>query len=382
MEVILVRSCHLRGDSRSIKMIADYVARDFRVTPLVWTRGVDGDLPSHAVAFRRRGLQGKKFHNVYYFLRWHIFLFWFLIRNANRRFILHTVDFDTALVTVPMARLFGKSVVYDGFDHFASSREGAFASLFDKVERFLVRQADILILPDETRVDQYGLKKGDVRICVIANMPDMAQLEVAYGKGEATPEVGPIHIVYVGTLEAKHRGLEFIPRLCEAFPGRVRFTVGGNGALDSFFDGHAARLPNLRYIGYQPYKDALRVMMNSDVLYGPYLLSSKNHPFAAPNKMFEHLALGRPLITTEGTPPGRFAQENGTGYIFDGSYESLNAIVSTLVRSDARSRGDLARKLWLERYSHLREDQVAAFFGELDIVLKRYGQAQSRPVPP
>jgi len=226
MEILFVRSCHLDGDSRSTKMIADYVQRGFDVTPVVWTRGVDRPLPPGTVTFTRRGLQGARFWNTWHFLRWHMFLIGFFLRNARRKCIVHCVDFDAAIAAVPMARLLGKPIVYDGFDHFGSGFGGFPRRLFSIVERWLIRRSDILILPDEARLAQYGLAgagagagagaDAGVATAIVANVPEAAQIEEALaGADPAPPASGPLHLVCVGTLEARHRGLEYLPRLCE-----------------------------------------------------------------------------------------------------------------------------------------------------------------------
>jgi glycosyltransferase involved in cell wall biosynthesis len=347
-------------------MIADYVSRGFRVTPLVWTRGVKGSLPDGTVAFTKKGLHGAGFRNAWYFLRWHLFISRFLIANAFRRNIVHCVDFDTSMIVVPLARILRKPIVYDAFDHFASSRRGLIAYLFHRAERILINAADVLILPDEARMGQYSLDPSRVQPCIISNVPDAKHLVAVRDREIRIPLEKAIHIVYIGTLEARHRGLEFIPRLCEDFPHSIRFTVGGSGTLDRYFSDHCARLSNLHYVGYQPYEDALRIMSDADVLYGPYLLSSKHHRFAAPNKMFEHIALGKPLITNRGTPPGRFVEENRTGYVFDGSYKHLHTIIGNLQRGETQLLGKAAYNLWQEKYSTWREQQVDSFFRRLE----------------
>lgn len=381
MEVVLIRSTHLQGDSRSSKMIADYEARGFNVTKLMWTRGIDRPIPPGTVAFQARGLVGGRFRNLFYFLRWHLFIVWYLIRNAGRAFTVHCVDFDTGLVAVPLARLTGKPVVYDAFDHFASSfrRPGPVSKLFLAAERFLIRSADVFILPDRSRMEQYGLTEAGIRKspCVISNMPDATTLAALRSlRADGRTANAPIHLCYLGTLETKHRGLEFVPELCRAFPNDIRFTIGGNGVLEDFFTAQSRAVPNLDFIGFQPYDQALRIMAGADCLYGPYLLTARHHRYAAPNKMFEHLALGKPLITNDGTPPGRFIGENNTGFLFDGSYPDLKRLIGSLDRRSCSATGYVAATLWSEQYSTLRKKQVSAFFDRLDTILREAAPLQ------
>ncbi len=379
--VYLFRSFHLLGDSRAQKMIADYESRGFKITKIVWTRGVDKPVSADTIVYNAKGLISGRFRNFFYFLSWHFFIVRLLIAHRKRVSIIHCIDLDTGLACAPMARLLGKVLVYDGFDHFASSRDltGIAYRIGHILERSLCRFADLCILPDSARIAQYGFPDAmAAKICIIANMPSPVEARAIEHSAVSAPiehltDV-PLHFCYVGTLEQKHRALEYIPWLCAQFGDHLRFTVAGNGELENFFQQEAAKLNNLAFLGYVSYEQGLRCMQASDAIYGAYLLSSRNHHYAAPNKMFEHLFLGKPLVTSRATPVAAFVAQYGTGYIFDGTYPDLVSLVSRITRVGCDNIGLLARRLWRSTFSAVRERQVSSFFDKLVATARRHDQ--------
>lgn len=372
-QVYFYRSFLLEGDSRSQKMIEDYRKRDYSVCTVVWTRGRELKPAPDSIAFNGSGLLGGRAGNALFFLRWHWFIAKTIFARRKTDALIHCVDFDTAIVCVPLAKIFRKKVIFDGFDHFASSRDfaGIGFRIFHKLEKLLCRAADVCILPDEARRRQYELPSKNAardNVRIIGNIPTAApasksKVDDVVDPGSADGNI--LTLCYVGTLEALHRGLEYIPDLCRKLEDRIRFVVAGIGELDEFFKNQSEKLPNLEYLGAVPYDRALQIMSKSDVLYGPYLLSSANHRFASPNKMYEHMMLGKCLLTNEGTPVADFVEQNGTGLLFDGSLADLERAVISIEKSESRSKGSVARQRWEQEYQWLRERQVQSYFEEL-----------------
>ncbi|HYD12465.1 MAG TPA: hypothetical protein VEC11_06430 [Allosphingosinicella sp.] len=367
--VLLIKSMPLERDSRSQKMVAEYRRRGSRVINLLWTRGDPVAEEEDLVAFRRAGRYGAKLGSLFNYMLWLGFIARTIVRLRKSIEIIHLVDFNTALVGVPLGRLFGKLVVYDAGDHFAQVfPQGSWRwRLSARWERRLVERSDLAIFPDPIRLTQYGVEH--IRhACIVGNIPE-EDTAVLPDPAASRPCSGPFTMVYIGTLEAEHRGLEYVPRLCADHPGRIAFIVGGLGQLTDYFREQAEGLDNLAYVGPQPYAEALRLMAGADALYGPYLLSTPAHLYAAPNKMYEHLLLGRPLITNSGTPPAALVEAHGTGFLFDGSYEALDRLVASLDRDACAKAGARARRLWEVEYRDLRQRQVEEYFVALNAKL-------------
>src|SRR5690606_16441899 len=123
---------------------------------------------------------------------------------------------------------------------------------------------------------------------------------------------GRWRIGYFGVLEPRHRGLE---DLLSVAAGRtdVELHFAGYGGLEETVASFASKYPNIHYHEPMDSSAGLSLMAQMHVIAGLYYLSVPNHAFAAPNKYFEHLMLGRGLLTNENTAPGRKVQALSTG---------------------------------------------------------------------
>lgn len=364
-KVLFLRSLPLDRDSRSSKMVAEYRKRGHEVTALVWSRGERIDADARTVTCTARGGYGQGLSGIAARIKWVAFVAAWMIRNRNSFDVVHVVDLDTGIMGGPLARLLGKTVIYDAFDHIgAIAGGGAVGALLATVERREIVKAAIAVFPDVVRLDQYGVEPSE-RIRVIGNIPELSA--AAY---HVTTRQGaePIRVVYVGTLEAIHRGLEYLPALCEQYPDSIEVLVGGIGALDDYFRTIDKRLPNLLYVGHQDYSAALNLMAGADCLYGPYLLSATAHRYASPNKAYEHLALGKPLITNTGTPPAVLVSRLGSGFLFDGTLDGLYGLFEGLDRQRCQAAGQRAQAAWRREFAGLRASQLEHFFESFDRV--------------
>lgn len=361
-EVLLLRSIPLQRDSRSSKMAAAYASHGWQVTPLIWSRG-EADDNDGAIVCTAKGGYGDRFKGLAARLRWMAFITREMIRHRRRYDVVHAVDFDTAIIAVPLGFLLRKPVVYDAFDSIgAILGEGRIANWLMVAERAFIRASAVAIFPDQIRLEQYGITSRE-NVTIISNVPDavpgtaMTNDDVPAASGSR-----PLRCVYVGTLEARHRGLEYIAGICRALPGKVEFVVGGTGQLEPLLATQNNEIDNLQYVGRLDYGDALDLMRSADILYGPYLLSAPAHRYASPNKLYEHLMLGKPIITNTGIPPARVVEEARSGFLFDGSIESLKALLRELDEDACREAGKRARACWDERYATLRQRELQAFF--------------------
>ena len=358
--ILLLRSIPLDRDSRSSRMARQYELHDYGVQPLVWTRGEATSEPS-GWSFSGSGGYGRGFGGFLPRLRFAAFIVSTMIRRRQDYEIVHAVDFDTGSIAVPLARLLRKTVVYDAFDHVgAIIANRVIGRFFASLERMLIRWSDLAIFPEPIRLRQYGLRP-EAKIYFISNIPDRADIPIA---GPVHDFAGPLTIAYVGTLEARHRALEWIGDLCDRFPD-IRWTVAWLGALESEMQRFSQEHENLIFVGQVSYQDALEILQAADCHLGCYLLSAPAHEFAAPNKVYEHLALGRALITNRGTPAGDLVATHDTGFVFNGTIDGLEEVLGQLARETCRMKGANARRAWDETFAGKREAQLEEYFDAL-----------------
>lgn len=371
-----IRSMPLNRDARSSKMIAEYQRRGFAVASIVWSRGESlSSNDGYAAVFKDGGGYGRRLRNLGVRIKWITFVASYIWQNRKEIDIIHSVDLDVGIISVPVGKILGIPVIYDAFDQMASFfAPSIFTKLLAILERWAIMGSKVAIFPDPIRLEQYGIASND-RIQIISNIPELENANLkqksALSAREAPLPNHVVHLVYVGTLEENHRALEVIPRICDRLHGKVIFSVGGVGFLEEFFFEQSKLKSNLNFAGKLPYDEALSLMATAHCLFGPYLLTTPAHRYAVPNKMYEHLALGKPLLTNDGTPVSDLVRREHSGFLFDGTEEDLVSAIEKLTPEECRRVGDKAAQAWQRSYSVMRSFQLQQYFSALDQISRR-----------
>ena len=312
-----------------------------------WPRGSHKkeDTGTETYYARPAGLGGG-IKNILNILLWNGFVFRTLWARRRQFAVIHAIDLDSAATSWLFARLFRKKFIFDVYDKYTDVRRfpKALISLFDRTETFLIRHADLAILADENRYAQHGLPKTQPNVMVLENVP---QQEI---EAPSEPVIGQtIRIGYFGVLEPVNRGLEDMLAVAKARPG-MQLHVVGYGPLSGQFEAAAKALPNVVFHGPMNSAEGLAIMAGMDILLGMYYKTVKNHLFASPNKYYEHLMLGRPLLSTAGTPPGEKVRQYNTGWGLDEGSQAIESWFDGLAAGDILEKSKAARMRWASVY--------------------------------
>ena len=162
---------------------------------------------------------------------------------------------------------------------------------------------------------------------------------------------GTCKIVYVGIL-ANTRFIEEIA----GFVGkdhRFEFHIGGFGSLEARVRDLAAAYGNVFFYGKLPYAQALALESACDMMTAIYDPSVPNHRYAAPNKFYESLMLGKPVLMARNTGFDDVIEKNQIGRLIDYSPEGLADGILGLYESkeDWKAMSERAKALYHEAYS-------------------------------
>ena len=111
----------------------------------------------------------------------------------------------------------------------------------------------------------------------------------------------------------------------------VEFHVGGFGELEDYLREASEKFDNIFFYGKLPYKDTLALEQQCDIITAIYNPIIGNSLFAAPNKFYEGLMLGKPLIMVKGTGMSEVVDENGIGVLIDCNEKSLKRGLEILI---------------------------------------------------
>jgi len=268
---------------------------------------------------------------------------------SNRFDVLHACDFDTLPPCLLIRFLRSTPVVYDQFDFYAHMIElhipSFIRSLVAGMERRMINYADQLIIADETRRDQIGKTRKRVR--VITNSPPDYYDELSSETHEET-----FTLFYGGNL-IKTRGLEGASEVVSSLRG-VRLVIAGYGPDEEFLAPLFSSIKQVEYIGPISYREVIERTFRSSLILILYDPRVPNNRYASPNKLFEAMMAGKPVIVSGGTSMARIVGEEECGRIigYDDSESLKRAIIQ--LRDDPSLRAKLGvngRKAYLKKYN-------------------------------
>lgn len=296
---------------------------------------------------------------------------WDLLRKGLdlRADVYHCHEPESLSVGVVLKILTGAKVVYDVHEHWPSMISARFGGPLRKVAFLFVE-----VLEDLTAegADAVISVSGSLRAGaeVIHNCPPLR----SFTPLRRCPP-GRL-VVYEGGI-SPDRGLsvflEALLRVREVFPDVVFEVVGDlrgedEGWVREFVGKHNLK-NNFKITGWLPYSEVPERLMEADIgviLFQPVLY---NNIVGAPNKLFEYMAAGLPVVAPDFPEMGRVVREEGCGVLVDPT--DPGAVADAVVRllshpEEARRMGMRGRRAVEERYCWERmEEKLAEVYASL-----------------
>ncbi|EKP94113.1 glycosyltransferase [Thermaerobacter subterraneus DSM 13965] len=354
--VVILRSNPVAPDPR-VERVARTLARGgFKVTVVGWDREgafpeLEGTPFGILVRLRTPGRYGGGTRNLPALLRWQLHLVYWLLFHRRYYSMIHACDFDTLVPALLVKLLLGKRVVYDIFDWCADTVRGLPGFLrrcLARVDRWLLGWADAVILADDNRLPQLG-KARPRRLEIVYNSPDWDPKDVIRG----LPPWRGLRLAYIGLLQAD-RGLLELLEVMRRHP-EWELDLGGFGAEEYLIRKAAAALPNVRFRGRVPHHRCMEVYVRADVLLATYDPSVPNYRYSSPNKLFEAMRLGKPIVVAEGTGIDRRVKAWELGYVVPyGDTDSLETALQDAAGwtgEERRAFAVRARRIYDEHFS-------------------------------
>lgn len=363
--VVLIRSNPVRPYPRLEKMANCLVKNGYNVTVLAWDRDMDYEprieylkLKICTVPIVRVGIKGqfsggiKK--NLKGLIKFQKFIYSWLKKHKSEIDVIHAYDFDTGYTALKFARNYNKKIVYDIPDYYVDSHglKGFWiGKLVKAMEDSIINRADATIICTEERKEQI---KGThpKRLFVIHNTPDIDNGFEAERFNNLSFKSGRLKLVYVGILGRAR----FIDKIADVVAKRedCEFHIGGfGGGMESFFEDMDRKYDNIFFYGRLRYEETIALEKACDVICAIYDPSIPNHYYAAPNKFYEALALGKPLIMARDTGMASIVEKECLGEVIEYNTESLNSALNRLInnRDQSNKIAQRAKELYLNNYS-------------------------------
>ena len=257
----------------------------------------------------------------------------------------HCHDLDTLPLGFALGKLKRKPVVYDAHESFPDMLEGsvprAVQSCLTTLENFLIRRIDLLITVGE-KLRRHFAERGARKSVVVGNWKRVGDFSRSTQQNQDVrrrleiPD-GAMAVVCITQL-LKDRKIEELLEAAKDSPG-VYVIIGGKGILQDMVTQAAGENPRVRFVGFVSGRQIADYTCAGDVIYYGFDPENPNARFSAPNKLYEALAAGRPLITGDFGEIADVVRESACGIVLPRySAEEIRKAFSLLHDSDVWAR--------------------------------------------
>ena len=297
MKIIILRSNPVNPDVRVIK-VAEILSELGKIHILAWDReGTTSKIISvKKYTIQRLKLTVKYTSRLRHFYRiiWWGYVFIYLC--FSRHDVIHACDFDTYFPALLAAKIRRKKIVYDIFDFYfeMSSWPKKIIQVLSWFDKKIMEYADLVILADETRIEQIAPAKPK-KIIVFYNIPNITNKTI---KWLANIQAKKNYFFYGGLLAADKMITEMIQMFIKNSQWKI--DIAGWGKLEKAIIQISKKHQNISFIGKISYKRVLEKTAESNVIFAFYNPKIPNNIYASPNKLFESIYLSKPIISNFG----------------------------------------------------------------------------------
>lgn len=369
--IVFIRASGIYYDSRAIKEIKALVDGGYKVKIIGWDRTgkalenckqIFSDIIDN-VGFRFFNIQIAHLgiRNLDKLLKWMKYIRFELDELCKEAdiFAIHACDLDTGLISQKIAKRNKSFFVYDIYDYYSDSHSMPefLRGIVSNIENRVINRSDATIICTEERKEQ--IKQAyPKRIVIIHNSPNIA------GNSDCIEK--SFDYIYCGTLA---RG-RLIKEILELYPqhSNVRMIFGGDGEFSELCRELDDKYENFSYVGVVPYSEVLELEKKSKCISAIYDPSIRNHRLCAPNKFYEALAIGVPLVVCKGTGIDIIVEKNKIGEVINYDANEFYHSIERLINDDKREQyiDKKARELYDKYYKwDYMKEKIISLYGEL-----------------
>lgn len=352
--IMYVRANGIYSDSRATKEISSFLKAGYHVLIVGWDREGNSIAKCQEVFFHyldhvefcfyhEQVKDHVGFKNISKLFTWLRHVADVLKREQKNLHILHACNLDTCLFCYKLCKKYKIKLVYDIFDYYVDGHESVpffMKWMIERMEINIINQSDITIICTEERREQIR-KAHPQKVIVIHNTPEVEflQNEIEYD------------YFYCGTFCIRR----LLEETLSAYPKHKELKIGfaGYGIYKDRVTALDKKYKNFHYLGQVKYSECLFYESKSICLSAIYEPTVRNHRLCAPNKFYESLALGKPVIVCRGTGIDQIVEQNKIGIVIDYDVEQLYEAIEKLKNNPSlcHEMGVRARNLYEQKYS-------------------------------
>ncbi len=312
---------------------------------------------------------------LYFFCQRYVIIFHIIgVCIRHRIDALHVHDLPYALATAAAGKILGIPVIFDMHEHYTIMLKMSFEArtyrkfkvfsfillgLLRLEEKFACRLSQKVIVVAEEHIPRiHGLGTPYEKIIVVTNTEDIDSfINIPLDESLSGKYSDDFIILYLGAF-SPHRGLETavqaMPAVLQTIPN-ARLLLVGDGCNINELRELTQRMglnDRVTFTGYQPAHTLPTYIRLSDVGLIPHI-STPHIETTMPNKIFQFMILGKPVIVSSTRPMMRVVNDTRCGLIFqERDPHSLAKIIVQLQDKSLRFRlGNNGRDAVENRYN-------------------------------
>jgi glycosyltransferase involved in cell wall biosynthesis len=349
MNLHIFRSLPFTADARTGRN-ANLFEVDGNVKIVCWGNTVNESKDS---CFFLKRLQGSPLYMSFGYLIYSLYICCYILKNVKQRDICVFMDLETAFPAIFISKIIGAISIFDIVDPFFLVKPVKFKKLFCNIEEYVSRKSNIVFVPHQLRKSIYENRLESGRVVIVENVPSLGSF--CMNKGDEEINENRIVLGYFGGL-THHRGIEDILRLVKE-NNRLCLVIGGLGALEGLVKTASSECNRIEYVGLFSYDQLPSLMDRTNITIGLYYKSLELHRYACPNKYYEHMCFGKPLLTSEHIPCASSVVCNNSGWVVDDGYEALRKWSNEILPHDILKKGQCAITSWGSFYANYYHDK-------------------------
>ena len=268
----------------------------------------------------------------------------FLVLLFRRCDLLVANDLDTLLPNYLVSALRGKRLVYDSHEYYTEVPElvarPRVRRIWLAIERWIFPKLKTVITVNQSIAEAYGERYG-VAVKVVRNIPMKQEAGPLPSRHELDLPIDRRILVMQGAGINIQRGAEEAVLAMRELPDYLLLVIGGGDAwpvIGNLVAEH--RLADrVRLIGKQPYDRMMAYTRNAGLGLTLDKDTNLNYRFSLPNKLFDYLNAGIPVLATDLPEVARIVRHYDAGVVIPAADPALiAAAVRTLFADPQRVR--------------------------------------------
>lgn len=371
--IVILRANDIITDPRVSKYVNYFNEHGIRYKILGWDRRDILNNTNNIIYYKGKAGYNIGTKAIFNRIFWNLYLIKMLYKLRKEYNVIHACDFDTIMPAL-IFKVFRKTVIFDIFDMFSYTikTNKTIHKIIEIAENLAANISDYVIICEEERVQQFSKSFKNRNLLIFPNIPseiDSRTSNVIIDSRVLDYDI--LKLTYIGTFYKDRFIEEIVSAVSELSFVELHIAGYGDPQIEEYIRNYSEKCENIIYYGKVTYAEGLEIMSKSNLLLAFYCIANKNHRFAAPNKYYESLMLGIPLLTNTGTILEDRVNRFKTGFTIGENILDFKTELEYIWKNTEllKEYSHNCKQLWTEKYSTF----VRIFLNEkyISIITKR-----------